>query len=137
METSPGEALVGRQIEHFVVEQLIGAGGMAYVYRARDLLLGRTVALKALSPAFLTDPGYVERFRREAQQVAALDSPHIAPVLQFIEQDRELYVVMPLYAQSLSERLDRDQRLSMGEAIRIVGEIGAALSTAHAHGLIH
>src|SRR5690349_17255639 len=137
METSPGEALVGRQIEHFLVEQLIGAGGMAYVYRARDLGLGRLVALKALSPAFLTDPGYVERFRREAQQVAALDHPHIAPVLEFIEQGLELYVVMPLYAESLRERLDRDGRIPLKEAIRIVSELGAALAVAHAHGLIH
>jgi serine/threonine-protein kinase len=86
---------------------------------------------------FLTDPDYVERFRREAQRVAALDHPHIAPVLQFLEQGRELYVVMPLYAESLRERLDRDGRLPLAEAVRIVSEIGSALATAHAHGLIH
>ena len=107
METSPGEALVGRKIEHFVVEQLIGAGSMAYVYRARDLVLGRMVAVKAPSRVFLTDPSYVERFRCETQRVAALDNQHIAPVLQFIEQDREYW---PVTARSGWRQIRRDSR---------------------------
>jgi serine/threonine protein kinase len=101
------------------------------------MLLGRHVAVKALAPAFLTDSGYLERFRREAQRVAALEHPHIAPVLQFIEQGCGLYVVMPLYVESLRDRLDRNNQLASTEATRIVSEIGSALAAAHAHGLIH
>jgi len=137
METSFTDELIGRRLENFVVERLVGVGRMAHVYQARDLLLGREVAIKALSPMFLTDAGYVERFRREAQRVAALEHQNIAPMLQFIEVDRGLYVVMPLYVESLRELLDRKKRLSISEATRIVTEIGSALAVAHSHGLIH
>jgi serine/threonine protein kinase len=117
---------------------------MARVYRAHDLRLERPVAIKALAPAYLLEAEYVERFRREAQRVAALDHPHIVPILHFIEEGQGLYeegqglyLVMPLYAESLEERLARNERLSLVEAIQIVHEDGAALGVAHAHGLIH
>jgi serine/threonine protein kinase len=119
LETSFTDELIGRRLENFVIERLVGVGGMAHVYQARDLLLGREVAIKALSPMFLTDAGYVERFRREAQRVAVLEHQNIAPMLQFIEVDRGLYVVMPLYVESLRELLDRKKRLSISEATRI------------------
>jgi serine/threonine-protein kinase len=137
METSLTDELVGRQLGNFVIERLLGVGGMAHVYLARDVFLGREVAIKALSPMFLTDPGYVERFRNEAHRVAALEHQNIVPILQFIEQDRGLYVVMPLYAESLRDVLDRKQRLPLNEAVRIVTEIGLALTVAHSHGLVH
>ena len=90
METSPRDDLIGQHLGDFMIERLLGVGGMAYVYQAHDVLLGRHVAVKALPPAFLTDSDYVERFRREAQRIATLEHPHIAPVLQFIEQGRYL-----------------------------------------------
>jgi serine/threonine-protein kinase len=79
----------------------------------------------------------VERFRREAHHIAALEHPNIVPMLQFIEQDRGLFVVMPLYAESLRDLLDRKQRLPLNEAMRIVTEVGSALAVAHSHGLVH
>src|SRR5215831_5353607 len=97
METSPTDGVIGQRLENYDIERLRGAGGMANVYQARDTLHGREVAIKALSPAFLTDPGYVERFRREAHRIAALEHPSIVPMLQFIEKGAGLYVVMPLY----------------------------------------
>jgi serine/threonine protein kinase len=137
METSLRDELIGRQLGNFVIERLLGVGGMAHVYQARDVLLEREVAIKALSPMFLTDPGYVERFRSEAHHVAALEHQHIVPILQFIEQDRGLYVVMPLYAESLRDILDVKKRLPLDEALRIVMEIGPALALAHSQGLVH
>jgi serine/threonine-protein kinase len=137
METSLTDELIGRRLGNFVVERLLGVGGMAHVYQAHDALLGREVAIKALSPAFLADPGYVERFRSEAHHVAALEHQNIVPILAFIEQDRGLYVVMPLYAKSLQDVLDRRTRLPLNEAMTIVVEIGSALAMAHSHGLVH
>jgi serine/threonine-protein kinase len=137
METSLTDEFIGQRLENYVIERLLGAGGMANVYQARDTLHGREVAIKALSPVFLTDPGYVERFRREAHHIAALEHPNIVPMLQFIEQDRGLFVVMPLYAESLRDLLDRKQRLPLNEAMRIVTEVGSALAVAHSHGLVH
>ncbi len=137
METSLTDEFIGQRLENYVIERLLGAGGMANVYQARDTLHGREVAIKALSPVFLTDPGYVERFRREAHHIAALEHPSIVPMLQFIERDAGLYVVMPLYAESLRDLLDRKQRLPLNEVVRIVTEVGSALAVAHSHGLVH
>jgi eukaryotic-like serine/threonine-protein kinase len=137
MDTSLTDEFIGQRLENYVIERLLGAGGMANVYQARDTLHGREVAIKALSPVFLTDPGYVERFRREAHRIAALEHPSIGTMLQFIEQDRGLFVVMPLYAESLRDLLDRKQRLPLNEAVRIVTEVGSALAVAHSHGLVH
>jgi len=137
METSLTDEFIGQRLENYVIERLLGAGGMANVYQARDTLHGREVAIKALSPVFLTDPGYVERFRREAHHIAALEHPSIVPMLQFIERGAGLYVVMPLYAESLRDLLDRKQRLPLNEVVRIVTEVGSALAVAHSHGLVH
>src|SRR5947209_4040475 len=114
MGTASGDELIGRRLGNYLIERLLGSGGMARVYQARDVLLEREVAVKALAPAFLVDAEYVERFRREAQSVAALDDPHIVPVLQFVEHDRGLFLVMPLYVESLREHLERVQRLEIG-----------------------
>jgi serine/threonine protein kinase len=137
METTIPDPLIGARLGQYEIERLLGAGGMARVYLARDTLLGREVAIKALAPTFLAEEAAIERFRREAQRVAALDHPHIAPILHMIEHEQRVYLVMPLYVESLRERLRRAPRLQIGEAIRIVSEIGAALEAAHAHGLIH
>jgi eukaryotic-like serine/threonine-protein kinase len=137
METSLTDEFIGQRLEIYVIERLLGAGGMANVYQAHDTLHGREVAIKALSPVFLTDPGYVERFRREAHHIAALEHPSIVPMLQFIEKGAGLYVVMPLYAESLRDLLDRKQRLPLNEAVRIVTAVGSALAVAHSHGLVH
>ena len=141
METSSGDDigddLIGQHLGHYVIEALLGGGGMARVYRAHDQQLQRDVAIKALAPAYLLEPGFAQRFRREAQRVAALDHPHIVPVPHFIEHGQGLYLVMPLYAESLEQRLAHDGRVSLAEAIQVIREIGSALTVAHAYGLIH
>jgi serine/threonine-protein kinase len=137
MAPSSGDDLIGQHLGDYVIDGLLGVGGMAQVYRAHDQVLQRDVAIKALLPIYLVGAGHVERFRREAQRVAALDHPNIAPILHFIDNDQGLYLIMPLYAESLRERLKRDGRLSLAQALQIVREIGSALGAAHAHGLIH
>jgi serine/threonine-protein kinase len=140
MEPSSGDDLLGQPLGDYVIDGVLGVGGMAKVYRAHDRLLQRDVAIKALLPVYLVGAEHVEhveRFRREAQRVAALDHPHIVPILHFIDNEQGLYLVMPLYAESLRERLKRAGRLSLAHALQIVKEIGSALSAAHAHGLIH
>ena len=141
METSSGgesgDDLIGQHLGNYVIDGLLGVGGMARVYRAHDQLLDRRVAVKALAPAFLLEAEHVERFRREAQRVAALDHPNIVPILHFLEEGQGLYLVMPLFAESLEDRLNRSKPLPLAEALQIVREIGSALSVAHTHGLIH
>jgi serine/threonine-protein kinase len=142
--TTPGEvgALVGRQLGHYRLEALLGVGGMAEVYRARDPALHRQVAVKVLTAAMATDPGYVRRFRQEAQRVAALRHPHIVPVYHFGADGGRLYLVMPIYRESLRDRLEHHGlqpagRLGPDDAMRLVSEIASALEAAHAQGLVH
>ncbi len=85
----PGELISDR----YELEELVGAGGMSSVYRARDQLLERHVALKILHPQYSEDEEYVERFRREARSVAKLSHPHIVTVIDRGEDDGRQYIV--------------------------------------------
>jgi serine/threonine-protein kinase len=129
--------VIGERVEHYDIMRLMCVGGMARVYVARDTVLGRQVAIKALAPTLLGNTAAVERFRREAQYVAALDHPHIAPILHLIEHTDGLFLVMPLFVASLRDRLAQTPQLELDMAIRITSEIGAALAVAHAQRVVH
>jgi len=132
-----GGSLTGKQLGDFQLQGLLGAGGMAEVYRGFDVKLKRPVAVKVLPASLASDPNYVQRFRTEAQRVAALNHPHIVPVYHFGEEGPLLYHVMPLLNESLRDRLEREGMLAPKEAVRLIVQIASALSVAHAAGLIH
>ncbi|HLY29447.1 MAG TPA: serine/threonine-protein kinase, partial [Ktedonobacterales bacterium] len=132
-----GARLIGRTLDVYVLRSLLGAGGMAEVYRAFETPLGREVAVKVLPETLARDPGYVERFRNEAKQVAALNHPHITPVYHYGEEQGLLFLVMPLLKESLRDRLDREGRLGATDATRLTVQIASALDAAHARGLVH
>jgi serine/threonine-protein kinase len=132
-----GGSLVGKQLGDFQLQGLLGAGGMAEVYRGFDVKLKRQVAVKILPAAMANDAGYVQRFKTEAQRVAALNNPHIVPVYHFGEEGQLLYHVMPILKESLRDRLDREVTLTPQDAVRLVVQIASALSVAHAAGLVH
>ncbi|HEU5441865.1 MAG TPA: protein kinase [Ktedonobacterales bacterium] len=129
--------LVGRRLGGFVLESLVGAGGMAEVYRARDLALDREVAIKVLAPALAAYPLYAERFRDEARKVAALDHPNIVAIYHYGEDDELFYLVMPLLDESLHARINRLGLPPMADAAWIVTQIANALESAHARGIVH
>ncbi|HEV8194933.1 MAG TPA: protein kinase, partial [Ktedonobacterales bacterium] len=138
MAQSTEGKLAGRTLGHYLLLSLIGTGGMAEVYRARDIRLPREVALKVLPATLASDPAYVQRFRSEARRVAKLRHPNIVPVYEFGEQDGLLFLVMPLLDESLRERLSRhDGRLPTQEALDIAVQVAEALETAHVHGIVH
>src|SRR5262245_50657466 len=86
----------------------LGEGGMAQVYLARDIRLGREVAVKVLDPQLAERPGFRERFLREARVAAALDHPNIVPLYDFGESEFNLYLVMPFVSGgSLQDQLKR------------------------------
>ncbi|HEU5438932.1 MAG TPA: serine/threonine-protein kinase [Ktedonobacterales bacterium] len=130
-------SLIGQSLGDCLLRGLLGIGGMAEVYRAMDLALEREVAVKVLPPALAADADFVRRFRKEAQQVAAMQHPHIVPIYAFGEERGVLYHVMPLLAGSLRDRLNSDGRLTPNEAIRLTREIASALEAAHELGLLH
>ncbi len=134
-----GEAgrLIGLTLGDYTLNALVGIGGMAEVYRAHDSVLGRAVAVKVLSPQGADNANYRELFRKEARRVAALDHPNIVPVYYLGEQDGLLFLVMPLMAESLRQRIERAGRPTPYEAVRVIVQIAAALFVAHQAGIIH
>src|SRR5215831_18804949 len=129
--------MTGQWLGDYQLQGLLGVGGMAEVYRARDAVINREVAVKVLPLALATDPSYVERFRNEAQAVGALNHPNIVPVHHFGEQGPLLYLVMPLMKESLRDRLLRGVPLPVEEAVQIAVQILSGLSAAHAQGVVH
>ena len=132
MAVSPGTRLVV-----FEITQLIGAGGMGEVYRARDTKLGREVAIKVLPEDFAKDPDRLARFEREAQMLAALDHPNIAALYDFQEADGVRFLVMQLVeGETLADRIGRGP-IPVDEALPIFAQIAAALEAAHDRGIVH
>ena len=129
--------LSGQRIGAFDVGDLLGAGGMGEVYRARDARLDRDVAIKILPEAFAHDAERVARFRREAKTLASLNHPHIAAIYGLEESAGATILVMELVeGDDLSRRIARGA-IPLDEAIPIATQIAEALAAAHEHGLIH
>ncbi|MFF8939387.1 serine/threonine-protein kinase [Streptomyces paradoxus] len=130
--------LIGQQIAGYRIEQEIGRGGMAVVYRARDLRLERTVALKLLAPELARNDTFRRRFTHESRAAAAIDHPHIVPVFEAGETDGVLYIAMRYVAGSdLRHVLDREGPMPPATAVRVAAQVASALDAAHDHGLVH
>jgi serine/threonine-protein kinase len=123
--------------DRYRVDRLIGVGGMATVYLARDLRHDRNVALKLLKPELGAVLG-IERFLSEIRVTANLQHPHLLPLFDSGEADGMLYYVMPFVeGESLRSRLDREKQLPVNEAIRIAVAVAGALDYAHRHSVVH
>src|ERR1700748_2875043 len=111
---------------------------MAFVFRARDVQLGRNVALKLLSPALSRDEAFQQRFIRESRAAAAVDHPNIIPIFAAGQSDGVLYIAMR-YVQGGEVRhlLNRLGRLPGDRVVHIVNQVASALDAAHLHGLVH
>lgn len=121
----------------FALEGPVGSGATATVYRARDLKLGRPVALKVLDPALSAAIG-VERFQREVRIAARLNHPHILVLMDSGEAAGRLYYVMPLVeGGSLADRIAARGRLPVDEAVRLADQVASALGHAHGTGVVH
>ena len=88
------ESMIGQTLGQYQLVDQLGQGGMATVYQAYQPSLNRSVAVKVLPPYFLHEPGFAERFTREAQAIAQLDHPNILPVYDFGKQENISYIVM-------------------------------------------
>lgn len=134
----PPSDLRGKQIAGYLVESEIGRGGMAVVYRARDLRLDRTVALKLLAPELARNDTFRQRFAFESRVAAAIDHPHIVPVFEAGETEGLLYIAMRYVAgRDLRAMLNRTGPLPLDTATRIAGQVASALDAAHDHDLVH
>jgi serine/threonine-protein kinase len=117
---------------------LIGEGGMGKVYKAHDTVIGRDVAIKVLPIELGAEPGYRERFRREAHTAARLTEPHIIPIYDTGEINGQLYLVMPVIdGIDVHSLLQRDGPMEPQRAVHIIEQLATALDTAHTVGLVH
>lgn len=134
--------LIGRRLDEYQVEALLGQGGMARVYRALDVKLARYVALKVVDTPFRADTEYAARFQREAQAIARLEHPNIVRLYRYGEADGLLYMAMQfvegadLHFILDSYRQDL-QTIEPDQAARITREVASSLDYAHSRGVIH
>ena len=128
------EAALGEQLQ---LGPLLGQGGFAAVFRARDPFLERDVAIKVLDPSLAVDATLEEQFLYEARTIAAAEHPHIVPLYSATSSAGLLYLVMRLLpGQSLADRI-AEGKLPAAEAVRIALECARALAAAHAVGVVH
>ena len=129
---------VGSRVAGYRLEEQIGQGGMAVVFRAQDERLQRQVALKILSPALATDETFRHRFIRESRSAAAVDDPHIIPVFEAGDADGMLFIAMRYVpGGDVGTLVRRLGPLPIARAAAIISAVASALDTAHAAGLVH
>jgi len=129
--------VTGTRLGPYEILSALGSGGMGEVYRARDVRLDRTVAIKILSDILAADPPFRERFDREARAISQLTHPHICTLYDVGEQRGTAFLVMEYLAGETLERRLQKSALPLNEALRIAIQIADALSTAHRHGIVH
>jgi serine/threonine protein kinase len=134
--------MTARSFGKYTIIEELAQGGMAAVFLARDTMLDRTVALKIIHPHLAGNPGFAERFRREARMVSSLRHPNIVQLYDFDVRDGQPFMVMEyLDGGSLKDRLDRmrarGETIPLTEIARLLEPLAGALDYAHAQGAIH
>jgi serine/threonine protein kinase len=138
LQSSPAMRLVrGTQLDGYEIQDLLGAGGMGEVYRARDLRLHRNVAVKVLPAQAASDPDRLRRFEHEAMAAAALNHPNILAVFQMGTHEGAPYLVSELLeGQTLREQIERGG-VSTRKAIDYAAQLARGLAAAHEKGVVH
>ena len=122
----------------YVIAGRIGSGGMGDVFRARDSVLGRTIAIKMLPFDLAIQPGFVERFKAEAQAVARISHPNVVQVHDWGQENDTYYMVMEyVRGKNLRQILAHNKKLHPRQAAQVTGQVLGALSAAHEKGVIH
>src|SRR4051812_30086595 len=128
----------GTVLAGYRIEGVAGRGGMGTVYRATDIALDRTVALKLIADEFAGDPAFRERFTRESRLAASIRHPHVVTVFRAGEEDGRLYIAMDyIEGSDLKLLLHERGALEPAHAAQIVSQVASALDAAHAKGMVH
>lgn len=130
-------SLIGSELDHYLLVEQIGQGGMATVYLANDTRNGDKVAIKVLSPTISGDKRFVRRFRREGGLVQQLRHPNIIPVSDYGEDDGMVYLTMPYIEGETLDDIYRRGGATQEQAARWISQVANALHFAHEQGVIH
>ena len=126
-----------QRIGRYEILDRIAAGGQGTVYRARDTVLDRVVAVKVINQSIGDDPAYLEALQREARLAARLDHPHITTVYDFQVEDGTPYIVMEYVPDALDRHLQNGSSLPWQRATEIAVQIARGLQHAHDNGVVH
>jgi len=130
--------MIGKTISHYKILEPLGRGGMGVLYRAQDIKLKRTVALKFLPPGLTQDPEVKRRFVQEAQAASALDHPNICTIHEIDEtEEGQMFICMACYeGETLKKKIERGP-LKLEETVDIAIQVAQGLSEAHSHNIVH
>ena len=123
--------------ERYEITQLLGEGGMSYVYKATDKQLQRTVAIKTLKPNYVEQEKFVERFKREAQTAANLNHPNIVQIFDWGIGDEPFFVMEYIEGNTLTSIIANKRTISMNDILFIGAQVSSGLQAAHSKGLVH
>jgi serine/threonine-protein kinase len=130
-------ALIGELIGHYLIERLIGVGGMGEVYLARDVQLGRKAALKLLPEHLTADEAQLSRFKTEARSASALNHPNILTVYEIGTDGKRQFIAMEFIEGVTLRALLADRRMNLRTAVEIAVQVASALTAAHEAGVVH
>ncbi len=131
------DQLIGQTLGEFEIVDVIGEGGMAVVYRARQPSMNRIVALKVITAKIQERDAFIERFMREAKFLAGLEHPNILPIYSFSTTTNPIYLVMRLINGASLEKYIRARTLTDAQIVPIVKQIASALDFVHQKGVVH
>lgn len=139
MSVEVNDPLIGKKLGDYVIEALVGEGGMGLVYRAVHPLIGRKVAVKVLKPERATDPEQTERFLAEARALSAVKHRGVIDVISFghLDDGSQFMIMEFLEGEALDALLSREGSLSPVRSVQLVDEVLEALSAAHKAGVVH
>ena len=123
--------------ERYEIIQLLGEGGMSYVYKAIDKQLQRTVAIKTLKPNYVEQEKFVERFKREAQTAANLNHPNIVQIFDWGIGDEPFFVMEYIEGNTLTSIIANKRTISLNDILFIGAQVSSGLQAAHSKGLVH